>query len=330
MNVIIDTDVALDDWMAISYLVMSPDVNVLGVTTTGVGAAYLTPGTRNALDLLATLGRADVPVAAGTSAALRYSNVYPTAFRQTVNEAYYVPLTQNPNPPKSNAVEFIASTVTDNPGVDILSIGGGTNLGTLLSQQPDIAARIGSVVIMGGAINDPPGSTSPVAGNVSSFNPDYSNTVAEWNMFVDPKGAELMLTSGLDVTLVTLNACNEVPLTSAFYRELQAIVVAGGATPAATVIYAALTSQLSTVQQGQYFFWDPLTAVLLTDPAMADYLVTPVKVHQDLDLEDDRSGQTLIADEGSPVRVAMTVPRPQAVRERFLAVISGADRPDDH
>lgn len=329
MNVIIDTDVALDDWMAIAYLVMSPGVNVLGVTTTGVGAAYLRPGTQNALNLLATLGRSDIPVAPGTSAALRYSNVYPIAFRQTVNQAYYVPLTQNPNQPQTDAVEFLASTITANPGVSILSIGGGTNVATLLMQQPDMATGIGSLMVMGGVINEPAGSTSPVPGNVNAFNPDYSNTVAEWNMFVDPEGAQLMLTSGADVTLVPLNASNDVPLTPAFYQELQGLVMAGGATPAASVVYAALTSQLSTIQQGQYFFWDPLAAVLLTDPALASYVVKPVTVVQDLDLEDDRSGQTLITDQGPPVQIAMTVPEASSVQEQFLSVISGAEPRDD-
>lgn len=45
--VIIDTDAALDDYMAILYLLMNPNVQVLGITTTGVGAAHLNAGTTN-------------------------------------------------------------------------------------------------------------------------------------------------------------------------------------------------------------------------------------------------------------------------------------------
>jgi pyrimidine-specific ribonucleoside hydrolase len=61
--VLIDTDVDIDDWMAILYLSMHPDVDLRGVTTTGVGACHLTPGTRNALNLLQLTGKPDVPVA---------------------------------------------------------------------------------------------------------------------------------------------------------------------------------------------------------------------------------------------------------------------------
>lgn len=328
MNVIIDTDVALDDWMAIAYLLASPGVNVLGITTTGVGASYLRPGTRNALDFVATLGRPDIPVAAGTSAALRYSNVYPIGFRRQVNKGYGVALARNPNPPSPlSAVDFLAATLAASPGAAILSIGGATNLGTLLKKQPGIAASIGPVVVMGGAINRPPQSVKRVEGNVNAFNPDYSNKVAEWNMFVDPKGAKQLFAAGLAVTLVTLNACNDVPLDRAFYDALRDNVEAGGATVAATTIFAALKTQRSTVEKGQYYFWDPLAAVLLTDPSLAEYHVAPVRVRQKLDLERDRSAQTLIAAHGSPARIALGVPAPQRVRERFFHAITGTSLP---
>jgi pyrimidine-specific ribonucleoside hydrolase len=61
--VLIDTDVDIDDWMAILYLSMHPGVELRGITTTGVGASHLTPGTRNALGLLQLTGKPDVPVA---------------------------------------------------------------------------------------------------------------------------------------------------------------------------------------------------------------------------------------------------------------------------
>lgn len=331
MNLIIDTDFALDDWMAIAYLAMTPGVNLVGVTVTGVGASYLHPGTRNALDFLATIGRADVPVAAGTSAALRYSNVYPISFRRQVNKAYGVALTRNPNAPSAlSAVDFLATAIEANPGIAILSIGGGTNLGTLLKRQPGLASSIGPVFVMGGVINRPPQGTQRVAGNVHSFNADYSNKVAEWNMFVDPKGAKYLFGAGLDATLVPLNACNDVPLDLAFYDALKRYVDAGGATAAATAIFAALKTQRASVEKGQYFFWDPLAAVLLTEPSLAQYVTAPLRVRQKLDLERDRSAQTLIAASGTPAKIALSVPDAQAVRARFFETITdGATLPPD-
>jgi len=83
--VLIDTDVDIDDWMAILYLSMHPDVDLRGLTTTGVGASHLTPGTRNALNFLQLTGKPGVPVAKGTNAPLRYSNVFPASIRAPID-----------------------------------------------------------------------------------------------------------------------------------------------------------------------------------------------------------------------------------------------------
>src|SRR5947209_17589856 len=110
--VLIDTDVDIDDWMAIIYLSMHPDVDLRGLTTTGVGASHLAPGTRNALNLLQLTGKPGVPVAKGTNAPLRYSNVFPQSVRGPIDAVYNVPLPANPNGPvKESAVDFLRATL---------------------------------------------------------------------------------------------------------------------------------------------------------------------------------------------------------------------------
>lgn len=72
-------------------------------------------------------------------------------------------------------------------------------------------SNVEMVYIMGGAIDVP--------GNLL---PDYGNTVAEWNIFIDPTAAKIVLRSGLPVTLVPLDATNCAPLNQAFYDRLAA------------------------------------------------------------------------------------------------------------
>ena len=62
---IIDTDMAADDWLAILYLLGRPEVEVAAVTVTGAGEAHCQPGVRNALALIALAGHPDIPVACG-------------------------------------------------------------------------------------------------------------------------------------------------------------------------------------------------------------------------------------------------------------------------
>jgi len=56
---------AADDWLAILYLLMRSDVDILAITVTGAGEAHCAPGTRHALDLAALAGRPEIPVACG-------------------------------------------------------------------------------------------------------------------------------------------------------------------------------------------------------------------------------------------------------------------------
>ena len=226
ISVLVDTDVALDDWMAILYLLVNPGVKILGITTTGVGAAHLTPGTSIVQSLLLVGGQPDVPVAKGTSAPLRYSNVFPGDWRALVDKAYGLTLPQSQTPVQAApAVQFLQDTILGaSSPVTLLSIGGGTNLGTLFQQASSetmakLRANISSIVMMGGVINQV-GDTQ-VPGNVNSFNPDYLNTVAEWNIFIDVLGASLVFASGIPITLIPLNASNQVPLDMNFYGQLE-------------------------------------------------------------------------------------------------------------
>ena len=47
--VLIDTDMAGDDWMAILYLLNRPDVSVIAITVSGTGEAHCEPGIKNAM-----------------------------------------------------------------------------------------------------------------------------------------------------------------------------------------------------------------------------------------------------------------------------------------
>lgn len=325
--VLIDTDFALDDWMAILYLLMNPSVQVIGITTTGVGASHLRNATSNALNLLAYAGQGDIPVAAGASAPLLYSNVFPGAWRAQVDSAYGIPLPGNPNQPwQGSAVEFMTQTLQNAPApVTILSLGGGTNLATLFQSAPGVAANIAAIYMMGGAIDTP--------GNVNAFNPDYSNTVAEWNIFIDVLGAQGVLQNTLDpsppITLIPLDASNCVPLNIDFYAVLMACIAnprPGVPTAALTLVFAGLTTQLATITakpSTQYFFWDPLAAIVLADSSVVtSSKQTPLSVVQQMDEEKDTSGWTQAASSGPSIDVVMTVD-PIRVPLLFLSTITG-------
>ena len=310
--VLIDTDVDIDDWMAILYLLLHPRVDVLGISVTGAGAAHLTFGVKNALGLAMLADKPETPVAAGARAPMIYSNVFPASVRGPIDATYNVPLPANPNGPVSeSATEFLYATLTAAAEpVTILAIGGGTNLGVLLQAHPDIAGKIRSVVMMGGAIDVP--------GNVNVVDPDYSNTTAEWNIFLDPLGAKILFESGIPIDLVPLDASNFVPINLPFYDQLQQRHV----TPAAAFVYQVMTADIGFVQSGNFFAWDPLAAAILTDDSIGRFEEMKIAVVQELDEENDHSGQLVRSPDGAPMRVA-TWADAQAFYSHWLDVING-------
>jgi len=75
--IIIDTDMSIDDLMAILYLLQRGDVSVKAITVTGTGLAHGAPGTKNALDLLALTGNAEIPIACGRETPLACDHEFP-------------------------------------------------------------------------------------------------------------------------------------------------------------------------------------------------------------------------------------------------------------
>ncbi|MEO8034624.1 MAG: nucleoside hydrolase [Acidobacteriota bacterium] len=314
LPVLIDTDVDIDDWMAILFLLNHPAIDVIGITTTGIGASHLTPGTRNALGLVALAGKAKIPVAAGAKAPLVYSNVFPASIRQQIDTVYNVPLPGNPNGPASdNAVAFLRRAIlgASHP-VTILGIGGGTNLGTLLLEHPEVKAKIARVVMMGGAIHVP--------GNVNVVDADYSNKVAEWNIFLDPLGAHHLFDSGVPITLVPLDASNFVPIDLPFYDRLQQ----RHTTPSAAFIYQVMTADIEFLQSGNFFAWDPLAAAILADPSIGPTTSMRLSIVQHLDEENDRSGQLVESTGGAPIDVVLRA-NANAFYDLWLDVINGKE-----
>ena len=186
--VLVDCDPGHDDAIALMLALASPEVEVLGVTTVA-GTGTLDRTTANALRILEFLGRTELGVAAG-------------ADRPLVRDLYTAPhvhgtdgLAGLPLPPPvtrplgAHAVDLLAERLLAAPGpVTLLPLGPLTNVALLLALRPQAAARIGRIVLMGGAI---------AAGNTS--------TAAEFNVYVDPEAAQRVFSSGIDVTMVGLD-----------------------------------------------------------------------------------------------------------------------------
>ncbi|MGB9358815.1 MAG: nucleoside hydrolase [Acidimicrobiia bacterium] len=302
LPIIVDTDVSLDDAMAIPYLLRRPDIEILAVTVSGTGVAYCEDGVSIVLGLLAVSGAESVPVACGSDVPVEGSNAFPSDWRSGMNAM----ATSGILPPGGSVVDPAASDViadvAHNSPVPptVLLLGPHTNLAQALRDHPDLETDLAGVFMMGGAVD--------AAGNT------LENPNAEWNLWIDPVADAEVLATDLPISIVPLDATNRVPMTSFFADQLAAHLT----TPEARAVYDLLMLNPGSVASG-LSFWDQLAAVAMVEPDVA--------VWHDLDVTVLQSGGppsagTLAAGIGRPASVAMAADR-VAFEAEYLTTLTG-------
>lgn len=291
-DVIIDTDMAVDDWMAILFLLHRKDVNVRAITVTGSGEAHCDAGVQNALGLINLAQHLPIPVACGPETPLQGDHAFPQDWRDFVDGLAGQALTQSVNPGEgTDAVKLLTQTLLSSPEkTSVLILGPLTNVALALQATPTLTDQIAGITVMGGAVE--------VAGNLGEIVP--GNTTAEWNIYIDPQAANIVFASGLPITLVSLDATNHAPLTLDFFRQLEK----NQETNATKFIHSVLSQMQDSIRSGTYYFWDPLSAAILADKDLATYRQYPICV---VETEGKQSGRTEVKDGCPQLNVAVSV-----------------------
>jgi purine nucleosidase len=181
---LIDTDTASDDAVALIMALRAPDVRVAAITTVA-GNVPVQQSTRNALYTVELCG-ATVPVYMGAEKPLvrTYQNATWFHGRDGLGDQGYPPPRRSHE--KLHGVDAIIETIESNPGIVVVTLAPLTNLALALAKRPEIAAKVGRCVVMGGA--------PCCEGNVTP--------AAEYNIWVDPEAARVVMLSGMPVELV--------------------------------------------------------------------------------------------------------------------------------
>jgi pyrimidine-specific ribonucleoside hydrolase len=285
-------------------------VRVEAITVSGTGLAHCGPGVRIALSLLDVAGAPDdVTVSCGPeqplAGAYPFPGAFPTSWRLATDDAYGIDLpASDREPSETPAPELLRSAIRDaGAPVELLTLGPLTNVALALRDDPALVDELAGITIMGGALDVP--------GNV------IRNGVAEYNVWVDPVAAGEVIASGAPVTLVPLDATNDVPVTAFFADALAGHHV----TPEARTVQALFDAQ-PFLLSGQYYFWDPLSAVLLVEPDIARYEPRTVTV---LEGEKETQGRIVEDPDGVAVGVA-TTPDALSFERAFLNTLNGDER----
>ncbi len=245
-RIILDCDPGVDDAVAVLLALGSPgELELIGITTVA-GNVPLASTTRNALRVCALAGRPEIPVQPGCArpimrAEQTHARVHGTDGLGDVGlaDASFVAGTQH-------AVDFIIDAVTQAPGeITLCPIGPMTNIALAFIKEPAITRKIKQIVFMGGA----------------AFCPGNSTPEAEFNVWLDPHAAQIVLSSEVPLVMFGLDVTGQARMTAERFEALER--------------GAGKIGQTAVAMMRRYGSGDPC----LHDPCVVAFLIDPSLFH---------------------------------------------------
>lgn len=251
-KIILDCDPGHDDALALTMAVASPKIDLLAVTTS---AGNQTPDKtlNNAMRMLTLLHREDIPVAQGNQTPL----VKPLETAPEVHGKTGLDGADLPDPDfkvqDMTAIELIAKTLRENDEkVTLVVTGPMTNAALFLRVYPDLAKqKIDQIVFMGGAMG------------LGNWRPSV-----EFNIFVDPEAAKIVLNFGIPLVMAPLNVTHQAQILKNEIEQIGEID-----NPVGKAFYSLLNFFEQYHENPKWGFkgaplHDPCTIAWLIDPTM--------------------------------------------------------------
>lgn len=221
IKMILDVDTGSDDAVAIMLAALHEDVELLGITTVAgnKGLNFTTDNTLRVVDLLGM----NIPVYKGCQSSMvctllpnrhgSYNGMTGVSEDKVDENGEVITYHHDclPIPPATskaqsqNAVFWLIDTLMKSEG-DIVLVPTGplTNIAMAMRIEPAICSKIKEIVFMGGGFK--------------IFN---STAAAEFNIWIDPEAAQIVLTSGVPTTMVPLDATHQANFTKEDSKELR-------------------------------------------------------------------------------------------------------------
>lgn len=192
-HIILDTDPGIDDALAFILAFNSPELKVEAVTTVA-GNVNHTKGHKNAKRLLEFLAVEDVPVCAGAVTPLVKKLGHAEEFhgKTGLGDSTLPEPTMKTDP--RSAVDIILEKADElGKNLTLVAVGPLTNIAVAILADPMLPEKVDKLVIMGGAFN------------LTPYGHGNANSVAEFNIWLDPEAAKIVFNSGISMVAAGLD-----------------------------------------------------------------------------------------------------------------------------
>ena len=195
-KIILDCDPGQDDAVALALAMAAKDeIEILGVTTVA-GNVPLNLTQRNARIMCEMCHRTDVKVYAGAEKPMAQELVTAEHVHGKSGLDGIEIYEPSHSLEEKHAIDFIIESclAAELNSLILVPTGPLTNIGLAIDREPDILPKIKEIVLMGGARKE--------AGNITPS--------AEFNIYVDPEAAKLVLQCGRPIVMMSLDVTHQV------------------------------------------------------------------------------------------------------------------------
>ena len=207
-KIILDCDPGHDDAVAIMLAAASSEIEILGITCVG-GNSGLNNTVNNALKVCTLIERTDLKIYSGANKPIHYdlfTAEYVHGKTGLDKKGDPIILNSNYNIQEQNAIDFIIETCkSTSDQIYLCPTGPLTNIALSLQKDPLIKNKIKEIVFMGGA--------AMCLGNTTPS--------AEFNIYVDPHAANIVLNSGIAITMMGLDVTHKVNVNDSIINSIK-------------------------------------------------------------------------------------------------------------
>ena len=196
-KIILDCDPGHDDAVAIMLAAASDKIEILGITCVA-GNATLENTKLNALKICSLIGKTNIPIFAGSNKPINVDLVTAAHVHGKSGldiEGSSIKIADNYTIQDLNAVDYIIQTCLEqSEPIYLCPTGPLTNIALAIKKEPSIKNNIKKIVFMGGA--------GMSLGNITP--------AAEFNIYVDPHAADIVLNSAIPLVMMGLDVTHKV------------------------------------------------------------------------------------------------------------------------
>jgi purine nucleosidase len=199
-KIILDIDSVGDDILAMLYGLQYNDIDLIGITTVNGACGSIEQAVNVAL-YTATIADSNIPIYKGAKEALKkveIGNCDPISFDDELRPIFgdrldkfnELPKQVDKKIEKQSAVDFLIETCAKEE-VILVTTGPLTNIAQAILKDKNFAASVKHAFVLGGCFKIP--------GNITP--------VTEYNIWQDPEAAKIVMNSGMKITLIPLDVC---------------------------------------------------------------------------------------------------------------------------